>query len=62
MNERPGHGLDEYLALLDKLPRQVNVTLVGGTGNGNTPSDVEFDRRVRRALDRMHRRAHIAEN
>lgn len=36
--ERPGHGLDEYLAKLNAIPREVNitqhVTRIERTGDG----------------------------
>lgn len=55
---KPGHGLDEYLEKINALPKEV-VVRVQVAENG---SDVEFERRVRKVMDRMHRRQQIAEN
>ena len=58
MNERPGHGLEEYTAMLDALDgRTVNISL-GGT---NPQSKAAFDRLVRESVDRQHRKRLIAE-
>lgn len=56
---KPGHGLDEYLEKLKAIPEEVRVTV---TVEANASSQVAFDRRVRDAMDRIHRRQQIAEN
>lgn len=60
MRERPGHGLDEYLALLNKIPKRVDVD-VNGSRSGSD-NDADFDRRVRKSMDRQHRRAVIGQS
>jgi hypothetical protein len=55
VKEQQGHGLDEYLEKLNALPKEVHVTVT-------REAETDFDRRVRAALDRLHRRQQIAEN
>ena len=56
MKEEPGHGLDDYLAKLNALPKEVRVDVLV-----NRPEDkADFDRKVRESIDRQHRRSLIA--
>lgn len=59
MTERKdGTGLEEYLAHLHALAdKTIHVHLVGSART----EDPAFDRKVRESLDRLHRRARIAQ-
>jgi hypothetical protein len=53
----PGHGVFDLLEALERLD---GATVNAGTGS-DPASQTDFDRKVRRSMDRLHRKRVIAE-